>query len=89
MKVFMYAIRDRAADCFSNPVIFNAPGLAIRGFTDHCNRAEANNEIYAHPDDFDLYELGMYDTQTGMFECGTPQLRCRGKDVAIRETDVN
>lgn len=85
MKLHIYAIKDRATDSFGNPMFFVASGQAIRSFTDEANRQDAQNMIYAHPDDFDLYELGTFETDTGKFETKTPELKTRGKEIKIRD----
>lgn len=84
MKLHVFAIRDRATDSFGNPMCLIADGQALRSFTDEVNRPDKDNQMYQHPDDFDLYKLGMYDTASGMFEVGVPTMLAAGKSVAIR-----
>lgn len=84
MKLMIYAVRDRATDQFGNPMFLVASGQAIRSFTDEVNRADKDNQIFNHPDDFDLYELGSYETSTGLFDVHVPEQVCIGKNVKIR-----
>lgn len=81
----IFAIRDRATDSFGNPMFLVSTGQAIRSFTDEVNRAEKDNQLYQHPDDFDLYMLGEYDTSTASFTTnGPPTQILIGKSAAIR-----
>lgn len=84
MILNMYCIRDRATDSFGNPMFLMSHGQAIRSFTDEVNRAATDNTIYAHPDDYDLYHLGEYDTVQGEFKPIKPSMILVGKSAAIR-----
>lgn len=85
MKLKIFAVRDRATDQYGNPMFLVASGQAIRSFTDEVNRKDATNLMYTHPDDYDLYELGEYDTESGRFETKNPEMIAIGKMVHIKE----
>lgn len=81
-KLVVVSIRDRAVDAFMRPVFVPAAGAAVRSFTDEVNRPSAENEMNRHPDDYDLYELGHFDDQTGRFTLhDDARLLVRAKDV--------
>lgn len=84
MKIQIYAVRDRATDQYGNPFYTLAHGQAIRGFTDQVNGKE-NNELAHHPEDFDLYHLGEYETETGHFTTKDPEMIAIGKNVKVKE----
>lgn len=84
MKLYMFAVRDRATDQFGTPMFLVASGQAIRSFTDEINRSDAQNQLYQHPSDFDLYALGSFDTDTGEFVSERPTQICIGDQVKIR-----
>lgn len=84
MKIHLYTIRDRAQDAFLNPFAMLAHGQAIRYFTDQVNRADPDNQLHSHPDDFDLYYVGTFDTSDGKFETQVPEQISIGKNVAVR-----
>jgi hypothetical protein len=86
MKLLIFAVRDRATDQFGNPMFLIASGQAIRSFTDEVNRAASDNQLYQHPDDFDLYALGSFETTSGMFDVGVPEQVAIGKMVKVRES---
>lgn len=79
MKVV--SVRDSAVDAFMNPFVVPAVGAAIRSFSDEVNRYDASNAMNKHPDDYDLYEIGSFDPQTGLLESCTPRVLIRGKDA--------
>ena len=82
MKMIVVSIKDRAADAFGRPFYVPSVGVAIRSFQDEVNRASEDNQMYQHPDDFDLYELGSFDDSTGTFELfQSPKLLTLGKQV--------
>lgn len=79
------AVRDRALDAFMQPFFAPSVGIAVRSFGDEVNRAES--PMAAHPDDYDLYQLGTFDDATGRFAVGDgPRQVAIGKDVR-RSTD--
>lgn len=85
MKRVVCAVRDRASDTFGSPFYVVARGQAIRNFADEINRSAADNQLYMHPEDFDLYELGFYDDDTGLFETGVPKQIAIGKDLVVKK----
>ncbi|WNK14705.1 MAG: nonstructural protein [Microvirus sp.] len=75
------AVRDRATDTFGNPFYVSALGQAIRSFSDEINRPAEDNGLNKHPDDYDLYVLGSYDSESGLFDCSTPRQIAVGKEL--------
>lgn len=84
MILKIFAIHDRATQMFGNPMFLIAVGQAIRSFTDEVNRSDPQNGIYMHPDDFDLFELGTFDTSTAEFVIISPEQIAIGKNVKVR-----
>jgi len=84
MKLIICSVKDRAADAYGRPMFVPSTGVAIRSFTDEVNRADKDNQLYNHPDDFDLYDHGIFDDSTGMFTLHElPQQLAIGKQVKI------
>jgi len=79
MKLKIYAIRDRQTDQYGNPMFLIQHGQAVRSFSDEVNRKEDTNGLYRHPEDFDLYYLGEYDSSEGEFETRKPEMIAVGK----------
>jgi hypothetical protein len=84
MKLIICTVKDRAADAYGRPMFVPSAGVAIRSFSDEINRNNAENQLYNHPDDFDLYELGEFDDNTGLFSLHEqPKLLSLGKQVKL------
>jgi hypothetical protein len=85
MKLVLCSVKDRAADAYGRPMFVPSTGVAIRSFSDEINRSDADNQLYNHPDDFDLFEFGEFDDNTGSFELHEqPKLLSLGKQVKIQ-----
>ena len=83
MNVFVVAVRDSAMNAFAKPIFVQSIGVATRSFSDEVNRKGDDNQLSSHPEDFELYQLGTFDEETGRFvNCEVPQLIVRGKDVS-------
>ena len=82
MKQVIVAVKDRAAETFGRPMFVPAIGVALRSFSDEINRNDPNNQLYNHPDDFDIYELGSFDDSTAEFQIkNNPELLILGKNA--------
>jgi len=84
MKLILASVRDRAAEAYGRPMFVPSSGVAIRSFSDEINRNDKDNQLFNHPDDFDLYEFGEFDDTTGLFDLHEqPKLLSLGKQVKI------
>ena len=83
MKLKVCSVRDSALDAFSRPFFVPTNAMAIRGFRDQANQPET--EIFKHPMDYELFELGEFDEETGKFE-NLPAPRSLGRGVDFKET---
>ena len=84
MKLVLCSVKDRAADAYGRPMFVPSVGVAIRSFSDEVNRSDSDNQLFNHPDDFDLYGLGEFDDNTGLFALHEqPKLLSLGKHVKI------
>lgn len=80
MRYKVMSIRDRISETFSQPMFFATVGAAIRAFADEVKRPAENNNLNKHPDDFDLFQVGEFDDNSGEFEPMRPQQVALGKD---------
>lgn len=62
------AVWDNSAQCFGTPGTYPAVGMATRMFTDEVNRVAEDNVLNRHPEDFQLWQLAVFDDVTGEFE---------------------
>lgn len=74
------AVKDNAMQTFQHIATVRAKGEALRNFKDLINNP-SNAQLHQHADDFDLYELGTFNDETGEITAKTPELLMRGKDV--------
>jgi len=85
MKLVLCSVKDSAADAYGRPMFVPSTGVAIRSFSDEINRQDAENQLYNHPDDFDLFEFGEFDDNNGKFTIyDEPKLLSLGKQVKIQ-----
>jgi len=83
MKYSVCAVKDRAVDAFNRPLYVPTIGVAIRSFTDECNKTDS--ELHIHPEDYDLYEIGTWDDQTAIYiSLEAPRVIARAQDIAIK-----
>lgn len=67
MKLQIYTIRDTKTEIYNTPLIFAVThGEAERNFRDLAN--DQQGRVSKHPEDYDLYYLGVYDDQTASFQ---------------------
>lgn len=69
MKLKIYSLRDQKTDAYMNPIAMQTTGQLLRMLSDEINKDDSL--IGQHPEDFELFEVGEYDTQTGQL---TPKL---------------
>ena len=87
MKLHLCSMKDRAADAFARPMFVPSIGVAIRSFSDEVNREDKDNQLYNHPDDFDLFDLGTFDDSNGSFQLHEQPIQIAiGKQVKIQST---
>lgn len=89
MKLQVYVVKDRATEVFGTPMFMISNGQAVRSFTDEVNRADKDNQLYTHPDDFDLHVCGQWDNESGSFDVTLPRVLARGKDVSTKLLETN
>ena len=59
----MFSVYDLKTKAFMQPWFSPEPGSAMRAFGDECNKA--NSPLAAHPEDYQLFELGSFDDISG------------------------
>lgn len=65
--MIVIGIFDRKAQTFIEMGATPSIGVAARTFTEAVNK-QSESPIYKWPADFELYELGNWDTESGMLE---------------------
>ncbi|WNK13535.1 MAG: nonstructural protein [Microvirus sp.] len=66
MKQFIYSLRDTKADAFAQPFFAPNRSVAIRNYL--AASEDPASIISRFPGDFSLYEIGLFDDNTGIIE---------------------
>ena len=85
MKRIVFSVYDRRAELFMAPFLMVSQGQATRSFGDEVNRADRENVVHQHPEDFELFEFGTWDDVTGRYELfGAPRRLVLASDLVVR-----
>lgn len=72
MELKAYSVRDAKAEAYNLPFFKHMHGEAEREFTKLAR--DPQSQVNQFPEDYDLYYVGNYDLQTGVFKAlDTPQ----------------
>lgn len=83
MELKAFSIRDSKGEIFNSPFFKKTLGEAERDFTELCR--DEKSMVQKYPEDFDLYYIGTYDDQTGVFKSlATPQHMIKAVQVLNR-----
>lgn len=82
MRRPVVAVWDSAVGAFAPPMVVPSIGHAVRSFSDEVNRADGNNMLHAHPEDYALHHVAEFDEDYGTFSVPEEGARvlARGKD---------
>jgi hypothetical protein len=73
MKHAVFAVRDTCIGSYNMPMFFQNRAGAVRALGDAVNRPKEDNMYYQHPEHYQLYEVGTFDDDSGMFEPIVPE----------------
>lgn len=65
MSKLMLALFDSKAEEFFAPFLVPTLGMAYRNLQDEIRKGGDGNILASHPEDFYLYRLGTFDTESG------------------------
>lgn len=86
MLYTMVTIKDAKANVFTPPSFFRHAGQAIRAFIDTIRQGTAGPDaalMHRYPGDYDLYEIGTFDDETGeTVTSERPKLLYNGSNAA-------
>lgn len=75
----LYSVKDKAVQAFMVPFTAAADGAAIRSFMDAIN--DTKHDFGRHAEDYDLYRLGDFNEQDGVFVVSDPVKLVTGTSV--------
>ncbi len=70
MEMKVFSIYDMKTEVYSKPFFCLTTGEAIRTFTDAVN--EPNSPFNRHPEDFNLFEIGVFDDGAAVIKGDVP-----------------
>lgn len=84
----IYVLRDQKLDCFMNPMFMQARGQVLRMLSDQINNVAGAPRgelpmVALHPEDFELFLIGVYDAKTGEISVDKPVSVCLCKDLLV------
>lgn len=93
MKLRVYSVFDAKAAVFDRPFYEQSDGSAVRAFSDAVNdsRMTVNNVpnmFFKHPEDYSLFCLGEFDSDTGVLIGEVPP-KCLVTAAALKLNSVN
>lgn len=65
MQFLILSLRDIKADLFHPPIYSANLMVTLRDIGDHIQAGTAQEHWVKHPQDFELYQLGTWDSATG------------------------
>lgn len=85
MILQIYSVRDDAIGAFMNPFYTRSRGEALRSFQDAVN--DPKSTFNSHVTDYNLYYLGEYDDNTGIFTPVPPDHVISANNVKMKDTN--
>ena len=82
----IYVVRDLKTGFMTPTTDFN-DASARRNF-EHAVM-QRNSLMYTHAEDYELFKIGQYDSDTGYIESQMPTMICAGTDVKIKVGEFN
>lgn len=86
MKLFMFSIMDRASGVYDRPFVSRSDAEAVRSFTDIA--CDETHPVGAHPDDFTLFRVGVWDDTTGNIDPQAPEKVINGVEAVASRGNV-
>lgn len=88
MKLSMFAVLDAKVGFFGNPFCEHKEESALRAFADAVNDgSNPNNQWHRHPEDFALYKIADYDSETATIT-SLKSLKCLASASALKKEPV-
>mgnify|MGYP006959789755 FL=1 len=75
----LFSTFDRVAGTFESPAPFVSEPVAIRAFKNVIDNETSFTGLNYR--DFDLFEVGLFDTSTGVIEPVSPRFVTSGRDI--------
>lgn len=70
----LYSVYDKRAKDFGTPMAMPTDAHAVRSFTQEVNRQDPSNMLNQFPEDFAIYGIATFNTDTGTLDTDGPKL---------------
>lgn len=81
----IYVLRDQKLDGYLTPMFMQSRGQVLRMLSDMINKPQSNGQdvpmVVSHPEDFELFLIGVWDARSGELSVDKPQSVCLCKDL--------
>lgn len=77
MKLLAFSLRDSASDSFGAPFVVPSEGLAKRVVVSMMG--DRNSQVAQYPNDFMLFEIGAFETNTAELTAALPRPICSAR----------
>lgn len=81
--MMIYAVYDVKAASYGTPAFLASKGIALRGFADVC--ANGQSQFAKHPGDFQMFELGSYDPNSGLITPHPQPIFCFSASEVVQQ----
>lgn len=85
MRMQVYSLFDRASSAFGGPVLAVNDALMRRSLSELLVEDQGRSNLSRYPDEFDVYLIGTFDTDTGALVAQAPQHLCRVAELLPRK----
>lgn len=82
MKLRAFSLRDTKSETFGAPFFVPTAGIALRVVTELVN--DRRTDVGKYPDDFILYDVGEFDTQSAQLSHSQAELVATAKSLLPR-----
>lgn len=77
----IYAIHDVKVKAYAVPFFMRTNEEAIRAFSAECKNEKS--KFYAHPEDYSLVQIGVWDEEAGLIEGVSPTILGRAEEYRV------
>lgn len=83
----VFSIWDETAELYSQPIVSQNAGTAIRSFIKAVNDGDPTNNLGRFPHSFQLFEIGTWNDETGIIEMHEAKKALMGAHEALEKKE--
>lgn len=82
MEQKVYSVYDEKACAYARPFFLSQDGQAVRAFSDEVSSDKSS--LHAHPEDYSLYRIGVFDDASGVLTGCVPVFLIKGVECVAK-----